>query len=190
MSLRDDNWRKRMFLIQIFFWKVLVNILLLDDNETRLIEVTVLFLKKKMFVTRNSMRWILKVASSNSKSEFESLKWSFLILSPTTKMKSIKSNFHSNLKFWKILNIEEAIAIWLHYVKETHLVHVEQVIVILRSYKCLDFFHLCQSFCWVVSRGILSMSYNEPDIKSLLETAHSFWQKIEYFSLDSLGVSS
>ena len=60
-----------------------------------------------MFVTRNSIQWILETASSNSKTEIESLKWYLLNLSPKNEMKSIKSSFHSNLKFWKYLRLKK-----------------------------------------------------------------------------------
>ena len=70
-----------------------------------------LYLKKKMFVTQNSMQWILETASSNSETKFESLmiffefvqqiKWSLssLVSIPTLK-------FEKYLKLKKLLQYE------------------------------------------------------------------------------------
>ena len=102
-----------MFFIQIFVWRSLVNVKVIDDNQTCLIEVTVLYLKKKMFVTRNSMQWILETASSNLKNWIwnikmiffwiwvQQMKWSLssLVSTPTW-------NFEKSLKLKKWLQFE------------------------------------------------------------------------------------
>jgi len=106
------GWLQKTFkwwLLSIFHPTLILGVtwmeVALDDVENWLFEVF------RTFQYKNILKYAIVVYLGNLK--LLALDLHFFYLSPTNEMKVMYSSFYSNLKFWKILQIEYFIAIWI-----------------------------------------------------------------------------